>query len=358
MCAVASDQFMEAVERFARETGAVPWSGVPTGGAFVVWRGDSIDDFLANAALLKPRVVYVARDEDVIAVAVDGVLHLFGDRAEFEDDLSEEGGVAIRLTTSWDNDDEELSADLQELAQLIADDPRYNGYRDDALLAELASHVSDDQFDALRHDAAYRFDKGAGRSLDRRAAVIVGKLLKHPEFDPYMAQYGADDDEGFVEAALVGEDSRLFERVRSELSQAVWNKGLMKQAEREVAALAANLLESMAPLDRDRLGFAFRNNVRDQVIEPYLGDVVARRRPHVAQEARRQEKEQFELQREARYATAARELIRRGHTTRSVVSMLGVGQSVVERLVASRTPDVELEASDPIVETLAPELGG
>jgi hypothetical protein len=342
---MASNELMEAAEEFARGIKAVLWSGVPIGGTSIGWRGDNVLDFFRNVSPLRPRIVYVSADEDIVAVSVEGVLHVYG--AATWSNEEEPGYIAVTLSSAYQGS--RLSEDLQALAETIANDVAYDHRDPEGIVSERAAHLTGKDYSDLEREVTDRFTDGADKVLAREASALVRELLKHPDFDPLSLGYAyGSADSDFINFALIGKDPRLKERVERGLLTAAMTKGFIKRAEQEVRAVAAATLEVLSVSDRDRLGFATRNHPRDELLLPYLESVPERRRDRVGNEMRQLEYERFGALREARYATAARILLSRKLSMKAVALKLHIGTSTIDRLLSTRRENVLLEPEDPL----------
>lgn len=145
-------------------------------------------------------------------------------------------------------------------------------------------------------------------------------------------------------------------RVASEVQHLTWETGLQSKAEAELLRAAAELIDAIPPLVRDRIGFVHRSQQRDALLAPYLEGYSENRRHRMLYEISRLESEKYALDREARYATAARGLMRLGNPKSGAARKLGISTAVMDRICGGHQCDVELKDDDPIVATLAPEL--
>jgi hypothetical protein len=198
--------------------------------------------------------------------------------------------------------------------------------------------------------AAAIFDEGAGAVLEERAEQLARRFGLDPDYDPVSR---SDAVEAVVRGRLLDEDPRVVPRVLRRLPAHVRESGAYARAELGLQQQARELVARLSRLERDRLGFAEQTATREALLSPYLLGVPVGRRAALARRVSRVE-EADTPEREARYATAARTLLRR--TPHAEVSRrLGLSSTELDRLVRAYPRDVPLAPDDPI-RTLAPYL--
>ncbi len=364
------------VRRHAEKHRLVIWESFPWGGATVLWpEAGDLETFLDVAHRVGARMIYVEDGGDVVGFAADGVVHGFATpakRKQLVEEPSQDGAWVESDGADYDDDDQLgssrdfsnpyfdyrsnriIGGELRELVDRIVADEAYDGYRSKHVVADYARDLSVDDFETVRDVAGRVFRETVARDLDARAQRLVPGLAADAAFDPLS--WGSDLDE-FVRSRLVGEDPRVISRAKHDLLYYARERGLYGKAEQEVSRLAERLLEALPPLARDQFGFASKNVTRAQVAGPYLGEIPDIRRPYVLRELAAREAQQFASTREARYATAVRKLLELGITKADIARRLGISTSVMERIVSTHRSDVDLEPGDPLVTTLAPEVG-
>lgn len=354
---MASDTILRAIERVASDLSAVTWSGLPLGGAEIVWPGRDVDAFLAQVAALEPRIIYVSPHADVAAVALEGVLHFFDpDGQRHEEGNTENISSYVSNTSMRGSPDKPERPDLAKLADEIAAHPHFHGRNTEDVIHELQAAIHPADFDDIQYEAMQRFERGVGAMLKQEARKITRTLLSHPNFDPLALHTPFGADSSVIEDAIQGRDARLRRMVQDALQRTVWEQGLDQLALREVEAHAAKILKAIPILVRDKVGFASRNAFRDELLAPYLIDFTPGRHELIAAEVRRRELREFGADRENRYATAARMLLANGSPRKRAASVLQIGPATLDRILRTRLIDRPLSPKDPILTELAPEL--
>jgi hypothetical protein len=356
---MASDSFRTTAQAAAREFGAIVWEGLPLGGPWTQWRGDDVANYVATLAPLKPSIVYVDPEDDALAVAVAGVLHIYGgsllaQRLEPDDeielvDVSNHFGRLARP-----------SHGVQETAGRIAEDPRFDGYDNllvDQLIEEAGVEPASQDFEQIRSEALTLYFEGPYRALERQARTLARRVLEHPDFDPLLVAWDGLTQDDSVRDVIVSHDPRLERLVQTTVFQAVTQKGLRDAAEIEFKKIIGQLMRSIPRLVLDQVGFSSRKVSRDELLEPHLSSIPDRRKTLASYWIKRLEEEHGRSSRETRYAAAALILLQQGLTKKAVSTRLHLSPSTTERLIARSLPsDFQLEPNDPIVLELAPEL--
>jgi hypothetical protein len=357
---MASITLVAAVNAFAGKFGVVLWEGIPSGGARVFWPGTDVSSFLEVVGTLAPAVVYLSPDSEVVAVSISGVVHVF-DPDQRESEIAREAPRSYWLGLDDEDDDDELSPEMEELAKQIAMDERFT---------ELGWDIAEELLDASGLDldrhlsgriigiAQVIFSEGVGEQLEKESRGIVRELIKHPDFDPLTVDFRDDRAHSYIDQALVGRDPRLKEMVQQELQNAAWKD--RDKAEREVQKEAEQLLQTIPRLVLDHVGFASRNASRGTLLEPFLESVTQRRRELTGYWIKKLDGERGAGRKlEFRYAAASQRLHTGVATRSSIARQLQLSPSTVDRLLRSHVPNgFEFDADDPIVTELAPELGG
>lgn len=363
---VTSEQLSVRLKQIADEIGATLWSGIPTGGPTVFWPNDSAEEFLEAAKRFGPTVIYFSEAGDALCVSFAGVLHTYDPgrlvRRGVDDHAGVElmggfGGSSIDLSVFEDELDDELSSELRALAEQVAIAPSFDGRNADDVLDELSPDLDPALHDPVSWEARRLFDLGVGRALSRDARKLVRKLVSHASFDPLSFDPRDMEAHIFIDEAISGLDPRLARMVRHGLQQEIWEKGLRDKAEREVKARAAELRQTIPKLTLDQVGFATRTLTREALLEPFLQSEPEGRRSLTGQWIHRLEDGSSALERERRYAFAAKLLLNGPHTKAKVAGQLSVTPTTLDRLLAIRLPsDFVLAPNDPIVVEVAPEL--
>lgn len=369
------DNIEAEVRRFATDNHMVIWEDMPWDGTMTTCP-DSFDlqEFLVLARTVGTRIIYIDADGNNAAFAYNGVIHVYnpGDDGSF--DLSD---IADDVSVDYDDDQSDgsfaLNSKLQEINDpyydyrlgkivdgevrqaidsLLADD-RYDGYRTRQIETEYVTNLAQDEADVVERIARNVFNATVGGELDRRASAILADLVNDPEYDPlgWEAEYRV-----FIEERVEGLDPRIQRRLERLLSNYSYESGARAQAERELTKSAEALLQSLTPLERDRLGFSSRISAKQHVLAPYLGELSQIQSERIVKEAGRLERDSFAAQREHRYATAARRLEAANVKRVEITRRLGVSGSVIDRLMMTYRSDIELANDDPIITDLAPEF--
>lgn len=357
---MANSELTASVEAFAQEIGAVIWDGIPVGGSSVVWLGADAPAFLEKIRGLAPTVVYVSRDRDVIAVAIAGVIHVFdSERGEFNSETGNQGALVLNIDyDDFDDDDDQLSPELENLAERIATDDRFDGDNADDLIDELGVEIDINLYTRIASAAHRKFEDGIGGQLEKQSRGIVRELIKHPDFDPLAVDFRDDEGHPYIDDAVDGKDPRLKNMIQDGLREAAWQNGRYESAVREVKEQAAQLLGTIPRMVLDQVGFASRNATRDALLGPFLDSVVERRRDLTGYWIKSLDGERGSgRRREARYAAAAQRLVAGGATKTAVAAKLLLSPSTFNRLLSIRVAgDFKFDDDDPIVVELAPEL--
>jgi hypothetical protein len=297
--------FTELVTTFAQEVGAIVWDGIPSGGATVVWTGDS-KSFLNKVRRLNPAVVYLSPDVNSVAVAAAGVVHIFDadvfeesirlgfetamremvvDSDELDSSVATGGSMVLQLQDDDDEYDEDdpdgpLRPDLQDLAFEIAMNERFDGFSGSVSkkLIKASGLDPDGEFRFRIEEEAQEIFKSIAAQFEWESRAIVKELLKHPEFDPLLDRFSEDGEYPYVDEALLGKDFRLRRLVLAGLAYEVFELGLDGIAERELRQAALQLRANIPPIVLDQVGFATLRAVRAALLEPFLGAVAPRRR--------------------------------------------------------------------------------
>ena len=376
--------FTELVTTFAQEVGAIVWDGIPSGGATVVWTGDS-KSFLNKVRRLNPAVVYLSPDVNSVAVAAAGVVHIFDadvfeesirlgfetamremvvDSDELDSSVATGGSMVLQLHDDDDEYDEDdldgpLRPDLQDLAFEIAMNERFDGFSGPVSkkLIKASGLDPDGEFRFRIEEEAQEIFKSIAAQLEWESRAIVKELLKHPEFDPLLDRFSEDGEYPYVDEALLGKDFRLRRLVLAGLAYEVFELGLDGIAERELRQAALQLRANIPPIVLDQVGFATLRAVRAALLEPFLGAVAPRRREVTGDWIKRLEGRRAQERREARYAHAAHRLLTGTATKKRVAEQLQLSISTLDRLLKLPLPaGFELGEKDPIIVELAPEL--
>jgi hypothetical protein len=376
--------FTELVTTFAQEVGAIVWDGIPSGGATVVWTGDS-KSFLNKVRRLNPAVVYLSPDVNSVAVAAAGVVHIFDadvfeesirlgfetamremvvDSDELDSSVATGGSMVLQLQDDDDEYDEDdpdgpLRPDLQDLAFEIAMNERFDGFSGSVSKKLIKASGLDPvgEFRFRIEEEAQEIFKSIAAQFEWESRAIVKELLKHPEFDPLLDRFSEDGEYPYVDEALLGKDFRLRRLVLAGLAYEVFELGLDGIAERELRQAALQLRANIPPIVLDQVGFATLRAVRAALLEPFLGAVAPRRREVTGDWIKRLEGRRAQERREARYAHAAHRLLTGTATKKRVAEQLQLSISTLDRLLKLPLPaGFELGEKDPIIVELAPEL--
>ena len=362
-----------AARAFAAERELIVWESFPWGGATVVWpAAEDLKGYLDVLQRVGARILYLEDDGAVLGFAANGVIHAFPSadlRQRLVDDPVAEGsdvdegdeyGLSVSMA-DYSNpyydyrSGRTIDGELRELVDRIVADERFDGHQSRRLCAEVTSHLDAEDSESVRSVAARVFNETVGKKLDNRAQQLVADLAGDPAFDPLA---WGDDLHDFLSARVAEEDPRVLTRLQRELPGYARESGLARKAEREIAQSARQMLERIPPLVRDQLGFASKNATRLQIVSPYLDDELPdHRKHHVLRELVSIEADLYSATREARYATAVRKLLDLGIRKAEISRRLGISTSVMDRLASTHRSDVDLDAGDPIVATLAPEIG-
>ena len=352
---MANSELTAAAMALAEELGAVLWDGTPLGGPTVVWPDADVHSFAEKVRPLSPKVVYVSPHSDVIAVAIAGVVHRFDPHQQESQGARELPFGALSL----DDDDDELTPELEELAKQIAMDERFSEDGWD-VAAELLDASGLDLDRHLRErivgTAFYIFAESVGEQLEKESRGIVRELIKRPGFDPLALDFRDERAHPYIDQALVGRDPRLKSMVQQGLQTAAWKE--RDKAEREVQDEAERLLDAIPRLVLDHVGFASRKASRNSLLEPFLESVAERRRDLTAHWIKKLDGERGAGRKlEVRYAAAAQRLHSGIATSSSIARRLQLSTSVVDRLLRGYVHvGFEFDDDDPIVVELAPEL--
>ena len=355
---MANSEITVAAKALAEELGAVLWDDIPLGGPEVVWPDADVRSFAEKVRRLAPTVVYLSPDSDVIAVAIAGVVHVFDPDEQRFGETSDDRELGDRFRISLDRGSEdELSPAMQELANQIAADERFDGEDADDLIDQSGMDIDPGLYQEIGWAAGAIFREGIGGRLEKESRGIVRELIKHPEFDPLADNFRDEESHPYIDEAVAGRDPRLKRTVQRGLQEAIWNNGLRDKAEREVKEEASRLIDFIPRLVLDQVGFASRRATRDALLAPFLNSMVEHRRDMTGYWIKRLDGDRAQVKREARYALASQRLLSAGVTKRTIASQLQLSLSTLERLLAIRSPAVsEFEPDDPIVAELAPEL--
>lgn len=359
------------VRTHAATRGVVVWEAMPWGGATVLWPdSEGLDGFLAVFDQLECSVLYLQDDADAVGFAAQGVVHVFASAAlrlkldpayEADDD---DGGdfdlvPTVRSQQNWQDpyydweSQRLLEGDLRALVDEIVADSEFDGHRSRSIRSERLLELTPEDEECVANVARKVFNETVGKDLDAKARRLAPGLAKHSDFDPLA--YG-DELSDFVSRHLPGEDSRLISRVSGELRSHAEDSGLAAKARRESKIAARSILNALPAELRDRFGFTSRNNLRLQLLSEHLADVPEHRRSTVVYDVASLEEELFQAEREARYATAVRQLMAKGFNKSATSRRLGVSTSIMDRITATNRTDVNFAPDDPIITTLAPEL--
>lgn len=367
-----SAEIGSAARAFATERELIVWESFPWGGATVVWPdAEDLKGYFDVVQRVGARILYLEDDGAVLGFADNGVLHVFPSiemRRRLVDETTAEGsdiddgdeyGLSVSIA-GYSNpyfdyrSGRTIEGELRELADRVAADERFDGHQSRRLVAEFTAHLDADDAETVRNVAARVFNETVGKQLDNRAQQLLVDLAVDPGFDPLA---WGDDLHDFLSARVAEEDPRVVTRLQRELPGYARESGLARKAEREIAQSARQMLERIPPLVRDQLGFASKNAIRLQIMSPYLEDLPENRKQHVLRELVNLEADLHSATREARYATAVRKLLDLGSRKAEISRRLGISTSVMDRLVSTHRSDVDFDSGDPIVTTLAPEVG-
>ena len=355
-------EFQAQAEDTAKDLGASIWYGLPNpeSGAWVLWPGTDLASYVDFARRIDARVLYVDTSLEVICVARDGVLHFFETRAgAFEEEFhpavtwGDEADLADECLDEEGTDERALNAlppELLELAAKIANDGRYHPFRmGTTVVAELTGELDVRQQMLVGAAAEQIFFRDVFSALDAEARHHAARLLADPEFDPLTFQRKRGADQDFVTSRLPDASERLRVEVRKTLQAIAVERGLYEVARQKLALDANAILDAMGQTERDRLGFAHQKHLRADILAPYLSTYAAPRHEDLMGEVVRCERERFAVAREARYATAGRELMRLGFTRAKAAKLLGVSGDLLDRLLTAHAHDVTFEADDPLL---------
>jgi len=246
-----------------------------------------------------------------------------------------------------------LRPELRRLVNEIVLDPTYDGSPGHKGVGTRAGNLSADDAHAVGNSASMVWGQTVGEALSGAAQRLAIHLAADPGFDPLPWE---EDINAFVASRMVGKRPGLVALVQRQLNNYAQEKGLIAQVEAEIQAHARGALGAMTPLEQDVYGFTSRNAKRLQLAEPYLAGVKENRRRFVVYWMSRYEGEERGLNREARYATAARRLAGQGQTRAAISRSLGISTSIMDRIQRENRADVPLQPDDPILTDLAPSL--
>ncbi|KAA1419202.1 DUF4011 domain-containing protein [Nocardioides humilatus] len=249
--------------------------------------------------------------------------------------------------------DRELGRDLKRLVDELVMDPDYDGRNPSPVADSRTAHLSAEDAESVAYAAPMVWRETVGKALDRVTKKLVTHLAADPEFDPLPWEADISD---FVARRMTGTRPGLVGLVQQQLNQYAYENGLIAKVEEELQREARTALSAMAPIDRDIYGFTSRNAKRLQLAEAYISHVKESRQRFVVYWMSRFEAEESGLEREARYATAARRLAAQGQTRAAISRLLGVSTSIMDRIERENRKDVPLSPDDPILTDLAPSL--
>jgi len=329
------------------------WEYRLRGVGFILFGSDDLATFLATAQQVGALILYLDADRGVVGFPHGGVIHVFD-----LDGLDEDG------TENEDSDDayyrqvqEEIAGGpLREIIDAVVSDDQYTPRRGKLIVAKYAQELSDDDFELVEDVAMWEWQESIGKPIERQALSLIPSIVSRADFDPMeLASYPMDSASSrseVVDGWLGDYEPRLAEAIRHNLRRYANDNGLIEAAIRDANREAAEILDDLPIVVRDRLGFSSRIAARLFVIEPFLDSVPIRRRQWYCQLIYGMEAERFGADREARFATAARQLLQLMNITQATRT-LGISKSTMNRIVGAYPNDVVLTANDPIVTDLA-----
>ena len=304
-------------------------------------------------------MLYLDAALELVCVARDGVMHFFDARSgalaeEFpsigawDDELDGLLDDAEDLTNGRAEDPPAaIAPELLELARSVANDGRYYAYKTEAVvLEELSGGLGASDRALVAQAAKSIFFREIISDLRSQSQQYTAQLLADPEFDPLTFQRGHGLGEDLVSRRIPDASERLRMEVRMDLQKLASDRGLYEVARQKLVIDANAILDSMGQFERDRFGFATQKHLRAEILAPYLAQYSTLRHEDLLAEAVRCERERFASRREARYATAARELLRRGSSKKNAAKVLGLGASAFDRVEAGHPKDIALGADD------------
>lgn len=247
----------------------------------------------------------------------------------------------------------QLTGELRDLANQIVLDRECDGDANQPAALRRLAHLSADDARAVGTVASRVWYASVHSALEPLAHQLALRLAEDPEFDPLPWGAWLED---FLLARLDGHRPALIWITGEALFAHAESSGAIRRNEAEVKQAAQVALDRMAPLERDIYGFTSRNARRRQLAEQYLQDIRPTRHDLLIYWMSRFESEQAGALREARYATASRQLAALGETRAQISRILGVSTSVLDRIERENRSDVELAPDDPILTDLAPAL--
>lgn len=366
---------MESIEAKVREFGAqanqLIWDEIPWGGATTLSpKSLDLPQFLSFAQSVGAGVLYLDPRGVAVAFAAQGVIHIFatteerarlvgdGPSADLEDDFIDEiSGLEFTLQSDghkdpyfdWESGTTVWGVVRSAVDAIVADD-RFNGHSSGHVVADHVEGLSTVEAKIADRVSKRVFFENVGKQLDNRAKQLAYALAKDPKYDPLLP-WGSDL-RTFIETRVDETDPRLLERVQRALTSHAFHSGAREEAERELARIAESVLTALTPAERDRLGFSSKGAMRMQLLAPHIVGESSAKAERIAKEVSRLEKEQYQLSREERYATAVRLLRTRGMSHAEVSRRLRISHSIVERIVATHDRNVDFEPGDPLMAAL------
>lgn len=370
--------FVEDLAYFAEQADIEVRSGVLEGGsAEVAYRdGVTAERVARDAAAAGAGAIYLATGENpeeglpyAVASWTDGaVVHLakveIWDPAPLEDpgadaDATFEvstgfAGVTFEVSSQFrmappDSRYWDLPARLKRVADTIAADPRYEPLEKsrEEVIAEHTVGLSSEDREYVEMAVPGRFETVYGADLNAEADRWARRLLEIEGAVDLVEPWSGLKEAIAEHLPEVG--VQLRRRVHSRVCEIVRETGLKDEAEARIEQITVDLLESLPPAVRDRLGFMSRTAARLEVLSPYTQHLTPHDRRQLRWRASDLEVRQYKQRREARYATATSVLMHDQGMTRAAASrVLGVSSSVLARLLRENPDRVDLDPNDPL----------
>jgi hypothetical protein len=244
-----------------------------------------------------------------------------------------------------------------ELIDRIAHDPRFTrGQEGVAVADEWAAHLSEDRRRTIWNAAWGVFNATVYDDLSRRASELVRSALADPDLEALPKWDGEDPADDYFASRLGDPDPRLRTEIDYQLAASSEYQERQELARRAIEAQAKEIFQKLPRHVCDRLILASRNAQREELLAEWIGDTSSRRRSWLAyyvQRTARDSEEKFVLD---RYAAAARILVGRGRSKKTVAQTLAIPSTRLDKLL-ERATGKDLADDDPLC-TLAPELRG
>jgi len=370
-------EFIESVRAEATRTGLFVWEDVPSGMPVVEMPdGSTASDLCGAAVRIGTGTVYVYLDDEedaevaIAGFAKDGVYHRLlrlspnlsaGPAAEDDDDDEDDDeddspwtpfGFGQPVTY------EDLTSELQALVDAVVENEDYDPTDPEwemEVLIEVCGDIDEDDFERVKEVAEDRFQQTRDRKMGSTSVRIATNLAKDPAFDPLL---DADELVEWIAEKKPGTESRVVRRVVPALRHIAHTTGLWEAAAEALAEQATEILDAMQPAVRDRLGFATRVAVREEILEPYLKQYSEARQWRLGHLIVNIEEERDGQRRQRRYASAASRLMKDHKETKAATGrILGLSTGVIDRLLRDYPKRIDIR-DDEVLTDLDPRLAG